>query len=303
MKAVHRVFQVLDVLAASNEPLDVLEVTRRTGIARNSTQRLLESLVQSGYVLEPVPGTYAAGLRTWGLAAALTTVARIRQAAFPNMVGLATALMTTVTLAFLEEDEVVYTDRIDVVGDRVVPVMLNVRAHPLVTSSGRALVCERTDEAIGLLLTTVPKLTPQTVQDPATLLETLRECRGRGYAVAERQLQNGVSGVAVAVRDETGCPWRPLASTSGVNSPRTCSSDCCRRSSAAVSGRPRRSAREATRHRRFPEAIPGSCSPRSYALRVARDRSGTAESEQKRTCQRETFQIWKNRLARQPFSY
>jgi DNA-binding IclR family transcriptional regulator len=204
MKSVHRAFQVIETLAASEEPLDVLEVSRRTGIARNSAQRLLDSLVDAEYVLEPARGSYRAGLRTWGLAASLATTARIRQAALPNMVGLATALMTTVTLAFLEGDEVIYTDRVDVAGDRVVPVMLNVRTHPLVTSSGRALVCERTDETIGRLLTTVPRLAPRTEQDAALLVEALRESRERGYAVAERQLSDAISGVAVPVRDETG---------------------------------------------------------------------------------------------------
>jgi DNA-binding IclR family transcriptional regulator len=152
--------------------------------------------------------------------------------------------MTTVTLAFLEEDEVVYTDRIDVAGDRVVPTMINVRTHPLVTSSGRALVCDRTDEAIGLLLTSVPKLTPQTVQEPSRLLEELRESRERGYAIAERQVQSAISGVAVAVRDESG---RPVAAI-GANVWSDLTPDvlqrllpsligCGQRTSAALGGR------------------------------------------------------------------
>lgn len=203
-RAVTRSLTVLELLAASQEPLEVSEIIARSGITRATGHRLMQSLQRDGYVVREKDGTYRVSFRLWGLAAAMLSSHGIRDVALPHMIELASALQLQVALTFFEEGEACYTDRIEVIGERVSPRLINIRVPALSVAAGRALAAYLPEEETEPMLHDVPQRTPLTKTDPAELRAELRRIRAEGYALLDREYDPNGSGVAVPIFDRQG---------------------------------------------------------------------------------------------------
>lgn len=72
-------------------------------------------------------------------------------------------------------------------------------------ATGKAYLATLPDDRIAAYLATAPaKVTEHTETDPDRVWEEIHRTRRRGYACTEQALHDGVSAVAVALRDRTG---------------------------------------------------------------------------------------------------
>jgi DNA-binding IclR family transcriptional regulator len=63
---------LLEVLAHSDHPLGVTELAARIGLGKSNVHRLLQALVEQGYVRRDGDGgVYAASIRLWELGSAV----------------------------------------------------------------------------------------------------------------------------------------------------------------------------------------------------------------------------------------
>lgn len=196
-RAVERSLALLDALAANPEPQSVTQLAAATTLHRVVVQRLLSTLEQAKAAERTSDGTYRLGRGLWGLATAVVNADHAARAALPVMLELARSLDVWVSLASLDGDAVLYSHRIDRVGGRMAPVLLNLRFVPVVTASGRILVALQPESEWARFVHDVPQLTPFTITDADRLRATLRLTRRRGYATVQSEHVEGVTGVGL----------------------------------------------------------------------------------------------------------
>lgn len=219
-RTIARAVAILKAFDATRPELGVTEIGHRTGLDKSTVYRLLSALQQGGLIAQDA-GTarYRLGpglLRLAGLAAQQLDVA---QAARVHLVALAARTGETAKLSVLtDEDHLV---RLDAVESRhqVRDVALIGHEVPLhAVSDGKVLLAGMSPERLERVLDQgLTAFTAQTITDPARLRAAIEEARRAGLALAEEELEPGLSGVAAPIRNHEGMTVAAL-SVSGPSS-------------------------------------------------------------------------------------
>ncbi|RZU53433.1 IclR family transcriptional regulator [Krasilnikovia cinnamomea] len=201
VKSADRTLEVLEALAASGHRRSLVDLARSLGIPKSSLHGILRTMMQRGWVEADDTGTrFGLGMRALQVGSAYLET--------DDTVGLLDGALDELSREF---GETVHLGRLD--GPEVVYLAKRESVHPLrlysaigrrlpayATALGKALLAERTDEAVGGMLTwPLTALTPHTITDPAALYADLAAVRERGYAVDGEENTEGLVCFAVAV--------------------------------------------------------------------------------------------------------
>lgn len=195
------------------------ELATRVGLPKATVHRLAGELVANGFLEHREDGRYSVGLKLGELGALARTELDVVRACAPVMDALAEATHETVILCAVDWDILELT----ILRTRVSPQALSVvlptgQRQPLAPGAPvkavlAALPPAEADEVLGRL--PLPAGTGKIPIGRARLGREIARARATGFAVAEDEFMDGVSGVAVPVLFEEG---RPRA-TIGVAGP------------------------------------------------------------------------------------
>ena len=218
-RTVERACAVLSAFTAEESRLSLRELSERVGLPKATVHRLAGSLVASGFLEHRDDGLYSLGLKLSELGAIARTELDIVHICASAMDALADASAETVLLATANWE----TLELTVVDTRVSPQRLSVMPmageHQTIPpgAPGKALLlglpaaeAERLLERLPL-----PAFTTKSHTNRTRFAREIAQARSAGYAAAEDEYLDGVSGVAVPVLFENG---RPRA-TIGVTGP------------------------------------------------------------------------------------
>jgi len=206
-RTIARAVAILQAFDATWPELGVTELAHRTGLDKSTVYRLLSALQQGGLIAQDAATSrYRLGpglVRLAGLAAQQLDVA---QAARVHLVALSARTGETAKLSMLtDEDHLV---RVDAVEGRhqVRDVALIGHEVPLhAVSDGKVLMAGMSPDRLERFLDReLPAFTRHTVTEPARLRLEIEEVRRRGFALAEEELELGLSGVAAAIKNHEG---------------------------------------------------------------------------------------------------
>lgn len=195
--------QALAALAelCDSGPMTAAQLSRSMGLNRTIVHRLLTTLHRRGFIIRQ-NGSYSPGALLVRMASRVQP--ELREAAAETMTALAQSSGETVVMHIADGNDAVVLDQ--VVGTQhVVRVEHRIGSrHPLTTAaSGRALLAFMD----GGMVTRVT----QNADDASRLAQQLESVRELGYSVSHDELQQGVWGLAVPVRDQTGAVVSSLA--------------------------------------------------------------------------------------------
>lgn len=212
-QAVRRALRVLKSLAAAGTDVELADLTRRAGLARTTTHRLLSALESEGLVARnPATGGYRLGAALVALGAAAARSHDLRELAAPLLRQLAEATGETASLeipvagGMLVLDEVFGTQQLNVTAS----VGTTWAMHA--TSTGKAYLAALPGDgwrnACGA---TLAAFTPRTLVDGSRLAADVERIRRRGYALVVEELAEGFSAVGAAALDAAGNPVAALS--------------------------------------------------------------------------------------------
>jgi IclR family transcriptional regulator, KDG regulon repressor len=207
---VEAVVKSLDVLEAFNkaEDLTLNEISRRVGLNKSRTFRLLHTLAEYGYVERTSDGVrYKLGVKLFELAA---NVRRdIRDVARPFMLDLQGQFNEMVNLGVLDGSDVLYLDIVESSRPFRMSATVGCRMPAYQTSMGKAmLACLEADDPSSASSGLIRKLPPGQLEAVCRELETIRR---RGYAVDDEENERGVGCVGAVVMDVAGHPLAALS--------------------------------------------------------------------------------------------
>jgi IclR family pca regulon transcriptional regulator len=205
VRALERGLAVLRTFNEDSDTLTITELAQRAGMTKAAARRFLLTLTGLGYA--HFDGrTYSLRPRALEIGGAYLSSIRLPELATPHLEVLAATVRETTSLTVLDDCEVVYVARVH--GHRLLSASIQVgtRFPALLTSTGRVMLSEWSDEELKRLMEERPlhSVTSRTIADPAKLLSEIQKARQQGWAMADQELDPALRSIAVPVRDVTG---------------------------------------------------------------------------------------------------
>ena len=197
---------ILEAFDSEHARMTPTQAAERTGLSRTAARRYLLTLESLGYV-------YTDG-RLYGLTPRVLRVgwsyfdsARLPRTVKPYLQQLSATLNESAYVSVLDGWELVVIARNGVSRVMTTGFVLGARVPAPLISPGVVLLAHEADQdAVSAWLDTVElsPFTPHTITSGARLREKIVRARVDGYALIEQQLQVGVRGIAVPLRNRNG---------------------------------------------------------------------------------------------------
>jgi IclR family pca regulon transcriptional regulator len=205
VQSLERGLAVIKAFSGEEPELTLSDIARRTGMTRAAARRFVLTLVDLEYV-GTVDRKFHLRPTVLELGYTYLSLMSVPRVATPHLAALSGQLQETTSVAVLDRDDIVYVTRVG--ARRVVASGLTVgtRLPAYLTSHGRVQLAALPDGELDAYLARV-KLEPRTAKtttDPAKLRAKLLETRLRGFALVDQELEEGVTSLAVPIRDADG---------------------------------------------------------------------------------------------------
>ncbi|RNL84161.1 IclR family transcriptional regulator [Halostreptopolyspora alba] len=191
------------ILAAFDPDATVLslsEVSRRAGLPLATTARMVAEMTRHGLLARDDQRRVLIGTRMWELAERASPVKDLREAALQHMGDLHSVVGHSTQLGVLEDDEVLFVERLTTPGSVVNITKIAGRLPPNASSAGLVLLAhapEGTRERV--LRGALASFTPHTITRERDLRVELAEVRHRGFAFCRGHIHPDAAGIAVPV--------------------------------------------------------------------------------------------------------
>ncbi|GAA0400474.1 IclR family transcriptional regulator [Acrocarpospora corrugata] len=199
VQSVDRALDILEALADQGGEAGLSEIAARTGLPYGTIHRLLQTLLNRGYVRQESDRRYALGgslVRVGGVAEGM-----VGGWAEPYLTKMVELSGETANMAVLEGDFVVYVAQVP--SPRRLRMFAEVgrRVLPHSTAVGKVLLADRADAAAVFGRTGLPRRTEHTITSVERMLAELAAVRECGYAMDLGEEELGVHCLAVPVSD------------------------------------------------------------------------------------------------------
>jgi IclR family pca regulon transcriptional regulator len=205
MMSLARGLHVLQLIVASERPMTLAEVSRRSGLSRAAARRALYTLSQLGHVKQVERG-FILGNAALFLGRGFVPPHSLAAKAQPLLDALRDELSESCSLGVLDEDHVRYVARAE--ASRIMSITLRIGSRlPLYpTSMGRILLAgmEPAQRQEYFSRVSPTPLTPQTVTEPQQLARILDGVAKCGFAIVDQELENGLRSASVPILSRSG---------------------------------------------------------------------------------------------------
>jgi IclR family transcriptional regulator, KDG regulon repressor len=204
---IDRAAQILDCFGFDHQELSVSQIGAMTALHRSTAHRILMALEYNDLIQQnPETGKYRLGMKLFKLGHQVVSHINLREIGRPFLTRIMNETKETVHLAVLDEDQVLYLDKVEGPHALRMPSRVGRRIPTYCTSLGKAMLsCLDDQEVKNIFRGQV--LRPSTVNTVKTLnqlLADLRMIRKRGYAVDNEEIEIGLRCVGAPIKDYTG---------------------------------------------------------------------------------------------------
>jgi IclR family acetate operon transcriptional repressor len=203
--AIAKLVMVVETLTDEHRLSDI---ARATNLPTSTVHRILQELVQLGWVRETDDRGYALGASLLGLVQQAGDESQLARFGRPIISALNEQTGHTIHLAVRQGDEAVYVDKLD--GRRAYQMRsrigLSIPLH--CTAIGKAVLAALPDEDVleTARRTGLPRRTSHTITDGDELLRHLRAVRRLGFAIDDQENELHTRCIGAAIVDSRGAP-------------------------------------------------------------------------------------------------
>ena len=210
VQSVERVSIIIDVLGEFPQGISFGDLSTKVDLSKGTTHRLLSTLAFLGYVRQDAQTKkYNLGFKLVELGNRLLSQIDFRTEAHSFLVDLAESTKETVHLVILDQNEVLYIDKVESnsnpTGLRMAS-MLGSRIPAHCSAVGKVLLAALPEKQLDRLVSSkgLPRLTENTITDLGKLKEHLELVRKNGYALDKEENEIGIRCVSAPIHDQRG---------------------------------------------------------------------------------------------------
>jgi IclR family pca regulon transcriptional regulator len=207
IQSVERAFAVLLAVGRQPGPATLASLEQATGLNKATVRRFLLTLADLGYVDRLPHNRFRMTPKVLDLAGGFLESLNLPDIAQPVLEHVSHEIGESSNMAVLDGSEVVYVVRVNA-AERLLATNLRVgsRLPYYATSLGKALVAWRPAEERHSIWANanVRAFTSRTITREPVMERQLANCREKGYAVADGELEIGLRSLAVPIRNWSG---------------------------------------------------------------------------------------------------
>jgi IclR family transcriptional regulator, KDG regulon repressor len=204
-RSLERALRILCAFSHERQSLTLTPLSAMLGLPKPTVLRLCATLLKYRFLLyEADSKRYSLGPKLLELGTILWSSLSLRKIASSHLVELHSRTSKNVTLAVLEEDELLYIDRIqDRRSSSGFGSEVGWRRPPHYGVLGQVLMADLPEKEVDRLLERSPlkPLTKKSIINRSPFKEKLRSIREEGYVVEEGTVFEGITGIGAPVRD------------------------------------------------------------------------------------------------------
>lgn len=204
MQIIDRISELLDILAPEKDGCSVSEISERMKLSPSSVHRMLTSLRNIGYVVQDSDTKkYKIGLKILTLAVRQLNHYDIRSASIDHMEELSRKTDNLVFLSVYQNNLVVCIETVELTSSMKFYVNIGSEMPINAAAAAQAIFAFKSDEEVDEILNhdKFKKYTDRTITSPEQLKDKLLEVRKNGYAICDRELEEGVIAISAPIRD------------------------------------------------------------------------------------------------------
>jgi len=209
ISSVRNAMQVMEVIAASPEPIGLTRIAALTGLGKSAAQRLTHTLHDLGYIdKDPDTRRFRLSVRVLDFAYGFLSKDPLTNAAMLLLMDARERLGQGINMGRLDGTDFIYTVRMPGHRLSVIGGLIGRRQPAYCTSGGHAILSLMPRASVEALLDARPRkaLTPMTITDRARLLDLIDQARQEGFSVTNQQILIGELAVAAPIVDGYGLP-------------------------------------------------------------------------------------------------
>lgn len=205
VQSLARGLQVIRAFGPGRPRMSLSEVAASTGTARAVARRLLLTLEHLGYVARD-GRQFSLAPRVLELGYSYLSAGGLPELARPAMEALSRRIHESVSVAVLDDTEIVYVQRVAVNKVMTITLAVGARLPAFCTSMGRVLLAALPADELQdrLARSALTRLTPHTCTDPRAIARRIATVRREGHAYTEQELEPGLCSLAVPLHDAAG---------------------------------------------------------------------------------------------------
>ncbi len=206
VKSLARGLSMLKALAAHPHGLALADLARAVKLAPSTTHRLLDTLVQQGFVRQSADGLWQVGMTCFEVGTAFFVARDWVRDLHPTLVDLSERGNETANMGTLDGHDVIFVAQVECREVMRMVAPLGSRAPAYASGVGKALLAARESASVlRHLPDPMPEpFTPTTLVDAQAVLDDMDQIRRRGYAIDWEERNPGLRCVAAPVFDEQG---------------------------------------------------------------------------------------------------
>jgi DNA-binding IclR family transcriptional regulator len=197
-----RAVRILEAFDADTLAVSVTDIATRADLPVSTASRLVDELISHGLLRRDINRRVHIGVRLWELASRASPTRGLSDAAMPFMQDLQAVVRHHVQLGVLQNDEVLFIERLSAPGAVSNRTRIGSRL-PLHASSSGLVLLAHASVALQRRIDhrTLVAYTDQTITDAKRLRATLAEIRQVGFAMCPGFIDSEVTGLAVPIKD------------------------------------------------------------------------------------------------------
>ncbi|WP_163650221.1 IclR family transcriptional regulator C-terminal domain-containing protein [Modicisalibacter sp. 'Wilcox'] len=209
-----RGLNILEGLAAAPGGLGLSDIAQIVGLAPSTTHRLLQALHKQGFITHDAElGLWKVGVKTFQIGNTFLEARDFVATARPFLRSLTRDSGETANLAIRDDGLAVFLAQSESSQMMRMITRLGSRAPLHASGVGKALLAWLPDKEVERILQSrgLNRVTPNTLDTPARLRESLAEIRRQGYACDREEHAIGLNCVAASLHDEHGAPLAAIS--------------------------------------------------------------------------------------------
>ena len=199
ISSLQRALDILSLFGSQSPELGITDIAKALNLHKSTAAGLVYTLQRNGYIAQnPENRRYHLGLQLIERAGVLLDQIEIRKIAMPELEHLRDWSSESVNLAILEENQVIYIERL--LTDKSLGFRNHIgkRAWPHSTALGKAILSHLPPHEAREILESYPleSMTLNTITDIEALMGQFKAFRDQGYAI-ERE-ENEIGGLCIS---------------------------------------------------------------------------------------------------------
>ena len=206
LSSVSNAMRLIRAFSDEEYEIGISDLARRLGLAKSTVHRLATTLIEVGMLEQNAQdGKYHPGLKLFELGSLVRRKMDVTDEAKPFLRELREKTGETVHLAILDQQAVLYINRMESRQAIRMGSIVGTRAPLHCTALGKALLAFQPEEIIETTIAHgLASHTSHTISSPKAFRQELAVVRARGYAIENEEIETGLRSIAAAVRNHAG---------------------------------------------------------------------------------------------------